>query len=302
MTHVSDSMADLEDARRFVSEQDASVNWEFAADVGSIEARYVRRREDYFVVYLSSQTGCDRGCRMCHLTASKQTQTRDVSVTELLHQADVVLDYYATETPTAESVHFNFMARGEALASRVVLDSADEILGGLAARAKHLNVRPRYLVSTIMPKTLGDRRLEDIFLTYHPEIYYSIYSVENAFRRKWLPKAMHYGDALDRLASYQRATYKICKLHYAFIEGENDRIEDVHAICDEIENRKLMVHINIVRYNPLDPVRHGREPNESVIERCAEVYRRRLPNSRVRVIPRVGFDVQASCGMFLHAK
>jgi adenine C2-methylase RlmN of 23S rRNA A2503 and tRNA A37 len=53
------------------SAQDDSVNWDRpAADVGRIEARYVRRCPDYFVVYLSAQTGCAQGCRMCHLTAT----------------------------------------------------------------------------------------------------------------------------------------------------------------------------------------------------------------------------------------
>src|SRR5437588_13051932 len=51
---------------------DASVNWDRPADVGRIEARYVRRCPDYFVVYLSSQTGCAQRCRMCHLTATGQ--------------------------------------------------------------------------------------------------------------------------------------------------------------------------------------------------------------------------------------
>jgi hypothetical protein len=59
-----------------------------------------------------------------------------------------------------------------------------------------------------------------------------------------------------------------------------------------------MVHVNIVRYNPHDPARHGVEPPEGVIERNAAIYRTRLQNALVSVIARVGFDVAASCGMF----
>ncbi|MGF1581669.1 MAG: radical SAM enzyme, Cfr family protein [Gemmataceae bacterium] len=285
-----------------LSDQDASVNWDKPADVGRIEARYVRRCQEYFVVYLSSQTGCDQGCRMCHLTSTGQTRLRNVTYEELLEQADIVLAHYRENTLSADSVHFNFMARGEPLANPVLLSRADEVLGDLARRAVALNVRPRYLVSTIFPKELGDRRLEDIFITYHPEIYYSLYSVREEFRRRWLPKALPVDEALDRLVSWQRKTYKICKIHYAFIEGENDSEADVHSICDALENRRLMAHINIVRYNPQDQRRHGVEPSEEVIERNAEIYRSRLPYARVRVIPRVGFDVKASCGMFVGAK
>jgi adenine C2-methylase RlmN of 23S rRNA A2503 and tRNA A37 len=280
------------------SGQDASVNWDRPAGVGRLEARYVRRCQDYFVVYLSSQTGCAQACRMCHLTATGQTRLRDATFGELIEQAKTVLDHYRREAEPARTVHFNFMARGEPLASRVLLADADGLLGELSRMAVVLGLRPRYLISTIYPRVLGDRLLEDVFVTQHPEIHYSIYSMSERFRRRWLPKALPAEEALDRLVSWQRSSQKIITLHHAYIAGENDAEGDVHAICDALEERRLMVHINIVRYNPHDPARHGVEPHEEVVERNAAIYRERLPNARVGVIPRVGFDVAASCGMF----
>ncbi len=234
---------------------------------------------------------------MCHLTATGQTKLRDVTLQEFGQQADEVLTHYQSTSP-AKSVHFNFMARGEPLNNQTILTDADTLLGDLAVRANVLKLRPRYLISTILPKTLGDRRLEDIFRVNHPEFYYSLYSVEPGFRQKWLPKAMPVDDALDRLLSWQRSTYKVCKIHYAFIAGENDNEADVHAICDALERRKLMAHINIVRYNPADSTR-GVEPSEAIINRNVEIYLARLPYARVTIVSRVGFDVAASCGMFL---
>jgi adenine C2-methylase RlmN of 23S rRNA A2503 and tRNA A37 len=299
MQPTANAAAAQGDYTGYPSRQDASVNWDRPADVGRIEARYVRRRPDYVAVYLSSQTGCKQGCRMCHLTATGQTRLRDVTPEEFLEQADTVLDHYRRAAPPARAVHFNFMARGEPLANALFLAHADEVLGELGQRAVALGLRPRYLVSTIFPRELGDRLLEDIFLSHHPEIYYSIYSVRESFRVRWLPRALPADEALDRLASWQRSTYKICKIHYAFIAGENDSEADVHAICDALESRRLMIHVNIVRYNSPDPRRHGVEPPDEVIQRNARIYQSRLPYARVRVIPRVGYDVQASCGMFI---
>ncbi|MEZ4241532.1 MAG: radical SAM enzyme, Cfr family protein [Myxococcota bacterium] len=280
------------------SREDASVNWVREVDVGRLEARYVRRVDDYVVVYLSSQTGCRQACRMCHLTATKQVRLRDATVPELLEQADTVLAHYHAETARAQQVHYNFMARGEPLASEVLLEHADEVLGGLADRAVALQLRPRFLVSTILPKALGERALEDVFVRHHPELYYSIYSMDDDFRRRWLPNALPPGEALDRLASWQRQTYKLFKLHYAFVAGENDSEAQVHAVCDAVEARRLLVHVNIVRYNP-PTADHGAEPPEEIVHRNAAIFAARLPHARVRVIPRVGFDVQASCGMFV---
>ena len=276
---------------------DASVNFVAPTEPGRIEARYVRRADDYVVVYLSSQTGCRRACRMCHLTATGQTALRDVTLDEMLAQADEVLAYYRTQAP-AESVHFNFMARGEPLMNPVVRERSGELLDALWHRAAEHGLRARFLVSTILPAEHGDRPLESIFDRYHPEIYYSLYSMDPQFRRRWLPKAQPADVALDRLAAWQRATYKLVKIHYAFIEGENDDEADVHAVCDAIEARNLAVHVNLVRYNPAGP-RQGREPPEPILRRNADLFRKRLPNARVKLIPRVGFDVQASCGMFV---
>lgn len=286
------------DFTAYKSKLDASVNWDRAADIGRLEARYVRRCPDYFVVYLSSQTGCAQGCRMCHLTATGQTRLRDATFGEMIEQAKTVLDHYRREAQPARRVHFNFMARGEPLANRVFVADADGLLGELSRLAVALGLRPRHLVSTIYPRALGDRALEDVFVTHHPEIHYSIYSMSERFRRRWLPKALPAGEALDRLASWQRSTHKIVTLHHAYIAGENGAEGDVHAVCDAVEERGLMVHVNIVRYNPLDPSLHGVEPPEEVIQRNAAIYRSRLPGARVGVIARVGYDVAASCGMF----
>jgi len=282
----------------YPSGQDASVNWDRPADIGRLEARYVRRCADYFVAYLSSQTGCGQGCRMCHLTATGQTRHRDATPGELIEQAATVLAHYRRTGPPARDVHFNFMARGEPLASAALVADADGVLGELSGMAVALGLRPRHLVSTIYPRALGERPLEDVFVVHHPEIHYSIYSVSERFRRRWLPKAAPADVALDRLASWQRSTQKIVTLHHAYIAGENDAEGDVHAICDAVEERRLVVHVNVVRYNPPDPARHGAEPPDEVVQRNAAIYRARLPAARVAVIPRVGYDVAASCGMF----
>ena len=47
----------------------------------------------------------------------------------------------------------------------------------------------------------------------------------------------------------------------------------------------------------------GREPSDQVIQACAQILRDRLPlTGRVKVVGRVGFDVKASCGMFVGAR
>src|SRR6185437_8450535 len=121
-----------------------------------------------------------------HLTTTGQTHLRDATFGEMIEQARIVLDHYRREAPLARTVHFNFMARGEPLANKALLSDADGLLGELAQQAAALGLRPRHLVSTIYPRELGNRRLEDVFVAHHPDIYYSIYSMSDRFRRRWL--------------------------------------------------------------------------------------------------------------------
>lgn len=284
------------------SKLDHSVNFERTFDdhTGRLEARYVRRTDEYFIVYLSSQTGCKQACRMCWLTATGQTDLKDTTVEQYLEQAREVLDYYASVGIPAERVHFNFMARGEPLANKIFVENADEILRGLAELAKHHGLAYKFLISTIFPKEFDAYELTDVFRdpTVRPEIYYSLYSTQRDFRRKWLPKAIDPGIALTLLARWNRSTGKVPKIHYAFIDGENDSLGDVKRCIDLIKEYNVPVNWNIVRYNP--PVGHySKEPVEGHVLYLAGFIRRHLPDAKVKVIPRVGTDVQASCGTFL---
>lgn len=285
---------------------DLSVNFEhrFTDHPGMLEARYVRRTDDYFIVYLSSQTGCEQACRMCWLTATGQNKSRDVTVEEYLQQAREVLGYYKEQldlgVAQAQRVHFNFMARGEPFANKIFLDNADTILRGLRDLAHDVGLEPKFLISTIFPKAMDGYALVEIFkdpLVY-PEIYYSIYSLEERFRKRWLPRATHPYHALGQLRNWQIHTGKTPKIHYAFIKGENDSLESVKDICDRLDIFKLRFNWNVVRYNP--PTGHSsEETSEWDIKQLAGYISHRYPEARVKVIPRVGTDVQASCGTFL---
>jgi adenine C2-methylase RlmN of 23S rRNA A2503 and tRNA A37 len=281
--------------KTLTSQLDDSVNFVTEVDnKQAIESRYVRRNRDYFICYLSSQTACRLGCRMCHLTATKQMIGRDVTEKEFYKQAITVLEHYNDE-PSADIINFNFMARGEPFDSRVFTGYADRILINLAQQAIAYDLVPDFNISTILPEETTPRRLWKTFRTVSPNIYYSLYSVNPDFRSRWLPNAMNPKKALDILAEWQSHSHKIPRIHYAFIKNENDSQEDVFELCNILKASGLVVDFNIVRYNPFSK-KHGEEGD---YERACDIFRSEFPESKVKVIGRVGFDVAASCGMFV---
>lgn len=277
---------------------DDSVNFIFDEEPGYFEARYVRRSPKYFALYLSSQSGCAQACRMCHLTATKQVRHVNASLLDFTKQAETVFDWYDKRCPKAEGVHFNFMARGEALDNGLLLNHSQKILMTLGEMAVSRELVPRFLFSTIMPKSVAGISLAKTFPLMSPEFYYSIYSTREAFRKKWLPKAMPVADALQALKEYQEERKVVVKLHWAFIRDENDSEEDVQEICEAVKQARLHTNFALVQYNPYSPVQ-GEESPVEVVERNKALIEKLMPASRVKFIRRVGYDVKASCGMFV---
>jgi 23S rRNA (adenine2503-C2)-methyltransferase len=282
---------------RLNSSQDKSVNFVEDALQGFLESRYVRKCDEYFICYLSSQSGCNQGCRFCHLTATKQTKFEDVLPMDYLSQASKVLKHYVQSGVKARMVHYNFMARGEALANPYMLDQADSILYDLGKVATAIDpmLGVRFNVSTIMPKAL-DRPLQQVFRVVHPTIYYSLYSVDEDFRKRWMPQAMPVTQALSALREYQVFSKKTIKIHQCFIEGENDSFDDVEGVLQALRLHDLDVQFNVVRYNPFSGVQGVESP---YLHRIIQWLKKDLGPHRVKEIPRVGYDVKASCGMFV---
>ena len=54
-------------------------------------------------------------------------------------------------------------------------------------------------ISTIMPYTIKDRSLCDIFGNTPVNLYYSLYSINEKFKQKWMPNAIPSLTALDKL-------------------------------------------------------------------------------------------------------
>lgn len=272
---------------------DSSVNYITKSDKGFFESRYVNRGNGYFICYLSSHNGCNQLCKFCHLTSSKQFFFNQARVVDYVNQADRV---FRGGNVIEKKVHFNFMARGEPLLN-------DDLIGGRVISSlerifvKPNNIKSNYLVSTIFPKKSPVRRLSEWFGKYAPMVYFSYYSSNPNFREKWLPSALPENIGISMIDVYNKDTGVKSKLHFALIENQNDNIQEIDKLCEYIDRMSYIPEINLIRYNP-----NCSEYKESKnIELFKEVINRRFGNI-VKIIPRVGYDVKASCGMFIESK
>lgn len=229
---------------------------------------------------------------MCHLTATGQTQFKNCDFGDFNSQLAAILRHYQAQNQPAEVVHLNWMARGEPLCNPTLTETSTDLCLSLAAQCTELGLLPKFNVSTIMPRSFRGS-LERAFPVITPTIYYSLYSMDPEWRRRWLPGAMDAGRALDLLAGYQAVSRKLVKIHGAFIKDENDGERGIEAMLEAVLSRGIRAEFNIVRYNPCSESQGQESPN---LEGIARLISRRMP---CKIIPRVGADVYASCGTFL---
>lgn len=282
------------------SKQDDTINIVYD---NNLEARYVQRTDRYVSLYVSSQDGCNKACRMCHLTQTGQTSFNHVTIAEYVQQLrDVWNAFLELKKPIPSKVHVNFMARGEPLANPNLIKNLRPAFWEMEqVFSDRPGIEVRFNISTIMPTDVDYatfkgyfRDLEDF--NYH--IYYSMYSTREAFRKRWLPKAMSAEKAVLLLRSIQKEFNTPIAIHHALISGENDTINDILDIGCLTEATDLNFKFNLVRYNPYSPDQgkeSTQERRENYITYMSQIAKRDDP----KIVSRVGFDVAASCGMFV---
>ena len=98
----------------------------------------------------------------------------------MIEQARMVLDHYRREGPPARTVHFNFMARGEPLASRVLLADADRLLGELSRLAAGPGLRPNRIEALLSARLFVEPQLagERVYFVSNLSGHLSLYSME----------------------------------------------------------------------------------------------------------------------------
>ncbi len=295
----------MSQAIRIPSQEDASVNFVApCSDGGFFESRLVQRTLEKPICYLSSHSGCSYSCRFCHLTATGQTMMTPARLEDYITQASFVFAEYkrrlANGMALGQRINFNFMARGEPLANPVILNESSELFRQLGDMAKEIGLEARFKISSIIPRDFeGD--LAKILVDPRSQLYYSLYSTETKFRKRWVPKALDPSTALNLIGQWQKSSGRPIVLHWAFIEGQNDHLDSIDELLDIVESHEVKARFNLVRYNPHDQ-RHGQEPSQEHLDALFKKIQGRLDKNGIigsKIIPRVGHDVSASCGMFV---
>lgn len=299
----------MHEFQRLNSVEDNSVNWVIPAPNGLFfEARLVERGEGHYILYVSSQSGCAQKCKFCHLTQTGQfVGIVDADENDFEKQVTLVLGGLLEDKHESrlKRLSVSFMARGEPLDRpnfiEDFLNLKQNIVPNLLKQVRLELIPVKYKISTIFPVTRAkyfDSILKSLVEHDDTLLYWSLYSLDYDFRRRWLPNASDPYLLAPMLSSFFAETGRL-RIHSAWIEGQNDREEHTIKLAKFLGDDFPFIRFNHVAYNPYyrQAVGMGKESTPEIIARNNKILEEH--DIEVKSIVRVGMDVKASCGMFV---
>ncbi len=268
-------------------EKDVDVNkYLFELDDGEhIEA--VLMRHDYGnSVCVSSQVGCNMGCRFCESGRRKKVRN--------LETYEMVLQILMIEEELGERVsHVVVMGIGEPFDNYDNLIDFIKIINhpkGLAIGARHITVS----TCGIVPKIEEFSRLD-----LQINLAISLHAPNNEIRNSLMPinKVYPLEVLIPCLKKYLKATNRRVTFEYILLEGINDSNECASELASLVKG--MNCYINLIPYNATNNLKFMRSSTVQIM-RFYDILKKNRINVTIR--REFGSKISAACGQLRSKK
>ena len=269
-----------------VSPKDGTVKYLFELEDGNLVEGVLMRYSYGNTVCLSTQVGCNMGCRFCASTL--EGCVRSLRPGEMLSFiAEIERDEPPQEGKPRTVTNIVLMGSGEPL------DNYDNVVTFLrrVTSEQGPNISARNIsLSTcgIVPKIY--RLIED---APHVTLSISLHAHSNEVRSELMPvnKVYPIEQVLEAAKAYAEKTGRRVVFEYALISGKNDSEADAKALAERL--RGMLCHVNLI---PLNPVKE--RGLDGVTRSYAHRYKEWLEAMHISATVRreMGADIEGACG------
>jgi 23S rRNA (adenine(2503)-C(2))-methyltransferase len=245
-------------------------------------------------VCVSSQVGCQMGCRFC--------ATGTMGIIGDLTSAEIV-EQVVRANMVSKIRNIVFMGMGEPLQNFDNLKLAVEFF----VDTRRFGLSPRHLTISTVGILKNMYRLTDEL--GHVNLALSLHAPNQEIRLQIVPTATSYPieklmAAIDyHVSKHSRATEKktlkvtSVMIEYILIRDVNDRDEHAHELCQLLLPRREHVLLNLIPYNPTEvPGQSFEPPTSEQVNRFYQICT--SPEYRIfsRVRQEMGQDIDGACG------
>ncbi len=269
--------------KKRVSPKDGTVKYLFELEDGNLVEGVLMRYSYGNTVCLSTQVGCNMGCKFCASTL--EGCVRSLRPGEMLSfLAEIERDEPPADGKPRTVTNIVLMGSGEPL------DNYDNVIRflRLVSDSRGMGIGLRHISLSTCGLVPGIRALaeEDLQLT----LSVSLHAPEDETRRKLMPVAAKYDidTLMDCCSDYYRRTDRRISFEYALIRGVNDSPRQAQLLAGLM--RRTHGHVNLIPLNRVE----GSPLVPGDTRKFAGLLREQGVNVTVR--RRLGADIDAACG------
>lgn len=241
-------------------------------------------------VCVTSQVGCNMGCKFCASGLLKKK--RDLTSGEMLGQVYTVNTMLKEEDAKGRVSHVVIMGIGEPFDNYDNIMSFIRIINhpkAFAIGARHITVSTCGIVPRI--KQFAHEGIQ-------VKLAISLHGPTDEIRSQIMPINNRYpvGEVIEAAKYYESVTNKRVTFEYILIDGVNDSLSEAKALVALVKD--MLAFVNLIPYNPVDE--HGFKRSKQSSQRAFFDY---LMQNGVNTTLRkeFGSDIDAACGQ-LRAK
>lgn len=248
-------------------------------DGNTVEA--VLMRHDYGTsICISSQVGCNMGCKFCESGRLKKVRNLDAS--------EMVMQILLVEEDIGDRItHIVIMGIGEPF------DNYDSVMNfvrivnhpkGIAIGTRHITISTCGVVPKIYQFMEEDGQIN---------LAVSLHAPNNSIRDKLMPinKVYKIEDVMEAIREYIKKTNRRVTFEYILLKGINDSVENAKELAKLI--RGMNAYVNLIPYNETENLGFKRSDKDSIM-RFYDILKKEKISVTIR--KEFGGNIDAACG------
>ena len=247
----------------------------------------VLMRHDYGTsVCVSSQVGCNMGCRFCE--SGRRKKVRNLTKGEMTEQILKI------ENDINEKVtHVVIMGIGEPFDNYENVTDFIKIIN----HPKSLAIGSRHI--TLSTCGIAPKIREFAHFPYQVNLALSLHAPNDELRNKIMPinKAYPLKEVINALKYYYNETNRRITFEYIMLENINDSAKEAQELCSLLKG--MNCYINLIPYNETNNIDFKRSKKEKILE-FYDIIKKN--NMNVTIRKEFGSNISAACGQLRSKK
>jgi len=281
------AISTLEEHTKQVS-ADGTVKFLFRLSDGNLIETVLMRHKFGLSVCVTTQVGCNIGCSFC--ASGLLAKSRDLTSGEITEQIMKVQLYLDTAGQGDRVSHIVVMGIGEPFDNyKHMSDFINTVKDhkGLAIGPRHITVSTSGLAGKI-------REFADSDLNTNLAVSLHAPNDELRTRIMKINKAIPIAKLMDAIDYYLEKTNRRITLEYILLKDVNDRVEHALELAELVGNRRDLVNVNLIPYNPVDEHSQYQRSTPEAIDAFYDTLKKQNVSCSVRL--EHGADIDAACG------